>query len=199
MLAFSDGVFAIAMTLLVVGITVPVLPDASSVAQLADLLNDRTSNVISFFISFGVIGRYWVAHHQFFALLSRADSRLVGINLLYLAFIAFLPYPTALLGTYIENPLSVALYAVMVALISGLEVVLFRHAHRHGLLAEAMPADVYRWGVIGSLSPVAFFLASVPVAFASTTLAVGIWFLGIPFGILADRWKPADADRFFPT
>jgi hypothetical protein len=61
-----------------------------------------------------------------------------------------------------------------------------------------MPADVYRWGVIGSLSPVAFFLASVPVAFVSTTLAVGVWFLGIPFGILANRWKPADADRFFP-
>jgi hypothetical protein len=56
------------------------------------------------------------------------------------------------------------MYAVMVAVISGLEVVLFRHAHRHG-----------------------------------TTLAVGIWFLGIPFGILANRWKPADADRFFPS
>jgi len=87
----------------------------------------------------------------------------------------------------------------MVALISGLEVVLFRHAHRNGLLTEAMPADVYRWGVIGSMSPVVFFLASVPVAFVSTTFAVCIWFLGIPFGIFADRWKPADADRFFPA
>jgi hypothetical protein len=86
----------------------------------------------------------------------------------------------------------------MVAIVSGLEVVLFRHAHRRGLLSEEMPADVYRWGVIGSLSPVAFFLASVPVAFVSTALAVGVWFLGIPFGILANHWKPADADRFFP-
>ena len=199
MLAFSDGVFAIAMTLLVVGIAVPTLSDGGSIDELADALNDLVPNFISFFISFGVIGRYWIAHHQFFGLLARADGRLVVINLVYLGFVAFLPFPTALLGTYFENPLSVSLYAVMVAIISGLEVVLFRHAHRRGLLGEAMPADVYRWGVIGSLSPVVFFLASVPVAFASTTLAVGIWFLGIPFGILADRWKPAGADRFFPS
>ena len=197
MLAFSDGVFAIAMTLLVVGIAVPVLSDGDSIDELADALNDLTSNIVSFFISFAVIGRYWIAHHRFFSLLALADSRLVGINLVYLGFIAFLPFPTALLGTYFENPLSVAIYAVIVAIVSGLEVVLFRHAHRHGLFSEAMPADVYRWSVIGSLSPVAFFLASVPVAFASTTLAVIIWFLGIPYGIVADRWKPADADRFF--
>jgi uncharacterized membrane protein len=198
LLAFSDGVFAIAITLLVVGIAVPTLADGDSIDELADALHDLAPNFISFFISFGVIGRYWVAHHHFFALLARADGGLVGINLLYLAFIAFLPFPTALLGTYFENPLSVSLYAVMVAIVSGLEVVLFRHAHLRGLLSEEMPADVYRWGVIGSLSPVAFFLASVPVAFVSTTLAVGVWFLGIPFGILANRWKPADADRFFP-
>lgn len=199
MLAFSDGVFAIAMTLLVVGIAVPTLSDGDSIDELADALNDLAPSFISFFISFGVIGRYWIAHHQFFAMLARADGRLVGINLLYLAFVAFLPFPTALLGTYFENPLSVSLYAVMVAVISGLEVVLFRHAHLRGLLKEAMPAEVYRWGVIGSLSPVAFFLASVPVAFASTTAAVCVWFLGIPYGVIADRWKPAAADRFFAS
>jgi TMEM175 potassium channel family protein len=195
-LAFSDAVFAIAMTLLVVGIAVPTLGDSDSVHQLADALNDLVSNIVSFFISFAVIGRYWAAHHQFFALLARIDNRMIAINLVYLAFVAFLPFPTALLGTYFENPLSVAIYAVMVAIISGLEVVLFRHAHRNGLLREAMPEEVYRWGVVGSISPVVFFLASVPVAFASTTVAVCVWFLGIPYGIAADRRKPAQADRF---
>jgi uncharacterized membrane protein len=120
------------------------------------------------------------------------------MNLVYLAFVAFLPFPTALLGTYFENPLSVAIYAVMVAIVSGLEVVLFRHAHRNGLLRETMPEDIYRWGVVQSTSPVIFFLASVPVAFASTTVAVCMWLLGVPFGIVANRWKPAEADRF-PT
>src|SRR5436190_9845326 len=118
-LGFSDGVFAIAMTLPVVGIAIPTLSDGGDVGQLADALNDRVANFVSFFISFAVIGRYWAAHHQFFARLARIDNGMIAINLVYLAFIAFLPFPTGLLGKYFENPLSVALYAVVVAIVSG--------------------------------------------------------------------------------
>jgi uncharacterized membrane protein len=194
-LAFSDGVFAIAMTLLVVGIAVPTLSEGDSVDELADALNDLTSSIISFFISFAVIGRYWVAHHAFFSLLARMDRGLLGTNLTYLAFVAFLPFPTALLGKYFENPLSVGLYAVMVAAVSGMEVVQFRHAYRNDLLRRRPPPEVYRWGILVSLSPVLFFLASVPIAFISTTLAVVLWFLAVPFGIWADRRKPEGADE----
>ena len=197
-LAFSDGVFAIAMTLLVVGIAVPELKhvDKDSVHNLANALDDLVPNFVSFFISFAVIGRYWAAHHEFVGLLARIDNRLIATNLVYLAFIAFLPFPTALLGTLFENPLSVALYAVMVSIISGLEVVQFRGAQRRGLMRQKIPEDVYRWGVIQSLSPVIFFLISVPVAFVSTTLAVVLWFGGIPFAAISNRWKPEDADRY---
>jgi uncharacterized membrane protein len=195
-LAFSDGLFAIAMTLLVVGLAVPTLQDHDSVQELAHRLNDLVPNFVSFFISFAVIGRYWAAHHEFLGLLQRIDTRLIAINLVYLAFIAFLPFPTGLLGTYFENPLSVALYAVTVALVSGLEVIQFRHAHRGELMRRAIPEDVYRWGVFQSLSPVVFFVLSVPIAFASTTFAVVIWFGGIPFQVISNRWKPPGADRY---
>jgi uncharacterized membrane protein len=194
-LTFSDGMFAIAMTLLVVGIAVPTLSDGDSVDELADAINDLSSSIISFFISFAVIGRYWIAHHQFFSLLGRIDQGLVGINLVYLAFVAFLPFPTALLGNYFENPLSVAIYAGAVAIVSGMEVVLFRHAYRGGLLARPLTPEVYRWGALMSLSPVIFFAASMPVAFLNTTLAVATWFLAIPFQVVANRWKPAGADE----
>ena len=62
-LSFSDGLFAIAMTLLVVGIEVPDIPDTESVGELWDAVTDLDSSFISFFISFFVIARYWVAHH----------------------------------------------------------------------------------------------------------------------------------------
>jgi uncharacterized membrane protein len=195
-LAFSDGLFAIAMTLLVVGIGLPALTDSGSADELARALGDQQAAFISFFISFAVIGRYWVAHHQFVARLKAMDGALVAINLVYLAFIAFLPFPTDLLGSYFDNPLSVAVYAVNVAVISGLEVVLFRHAHRRGLMRERLPEDVYRWGVRESLSPVIFFLLSVPVAFIDSGLAVACWLLAIPFGLLLDRREPADAKRY---
>jgi uncharacterized membrane protein len=194
-LAFTDGLFAIAMTLLVVDLAVPVIKDTDSVHQLGDALADDTATFVSFFISFAVIGRYWIAHHTFVASLARIDRALIGLNLLYLMFIAFLPFPTALLGRYFENPLSIAIYAVNVAVVSGMEVVLFSRAQNHGLLQEKLPSDVYRFGAAMSLSPVLFFMLSIPVAFVSTTLAVCTWFLGIPLAAIAGRWKPEGADE----
>ncbi len=198
MLAFSDGLFAIAMTLLVVGIGVPKLADQDNVGDLLDALNDLLPNFISFFISFAVIGRYWLAHHDFVGRLKAMDNGLIGLNLVYLAFVAFLPFPTALLGTYFENPLSVASYAVIVAAVSAMEVVLFRHAHRRGLMSDQMPEDVYRFGVVSSLAPVLFFAISIPLSFWHTGIAVASWYLIVPFeAFVIERWRPAGADRYF--
>jgi uncharacterized membrane protein len=144
-----------------------------------------------------VIGRYWFAHHEFIGRLKAMDNGLIGLNLVYLCFIAFLPFPTGLLGNFFENPLSVATYAVAVALVSGMEVVLFRHAHRRGLMTTQMPDDVYRFGVIGSLAPVLFFLISVPLAFWHTGVAVASWLLAAPFGAILDRFKPEGAEDYY--
>src|SRR5687767_2481562 len=153
------------MTLLVVGITIPTLRRSGDEGELLRGLGDLAPEFVSFFLSFAVIGRYWVAHHQFFARVRAVDTRLIAINLVYLGFVAFLPFPTDLLGNYFDNPISIALYALTVAVVSGLEVVLFAHAHRAGLLLRAIPRDVYRWGVWVSFSPVIFFVLSVPLAF----------------------------------
>jgi uncharacterized membrane protein len=193
-LAFSDALFAIAMTLLVVGIRIPSLAHGGDESELLDKLGDLIPEFASFFISFAVIGRYWLAHHQFYSRLRTLDSGIIALNLLYLAFIAFLPFPTGLLGGYFENAVSIALYAPTVACVSFMEVVLFRHAHRDGLLESPVPEDVFRWGSVMSLSPVLFFLLSIPLAFISTVLAVACWFLAIPFQIVAQRWRPPGAD-----
>jgi uncharacterized membrane protein len=194
-LTFTDGLFAIAMTLLVVSLSVPTLSDSSSVGELADKLSDDTATFVSFAVSFAVIGRYWLAHHTYFSALARLDRGLISLNLVYLAFIAFLPFPTALLGQYFENPLSITIYAVNVAIVSGMEVVLFSYAYRHDFLERKLPQDVFRFGAAMSLAPVVFFLLSIPVAFISTTLAACMWFLGIPLAAIADRWKPEGADE----
>lgn len=195
-LALTDGVFAIAMTLLVVTIALPTLRDSGSASELLSVLNDLSPSVISFFISFAVIARYWVAHQKQFSMLARMNRPFIGLNLVYLAFIALLPFPTDLLGNYFENPISITVYAVTVAIISGMEVVLFVHAQRNGLLATALPDDVYRWGVGEATTPIAFFLVSIPVAFVSTTLAVVLWFGAVPLSIVSARRKPAEADAY---
>jgi uncharacterized membrane protein len=196
-LSFSDGLFAIAATLLVVGIAVPTINDADSVGDLADALNDQSQQFVSFAISFAVIGRYWVAHHQMFSLMRAFDRGFVSLNLVYLGFIAFVPFPTALLGEYFDNPLAVTVYAAVVAIVSGLEVLLLRHARRAGLLAKEMPDDVYRWGATLSTIPVALFAVSIPVAFIGSGWAVAIWLLNAPVGIYADRHAPEGFKDYF--
>jgi uncharacterized membrane protein len=194
-LAFTDGLFAIAMTLLVVALGIPHLDDGDNVHGLLNALHDLIPDFVSFFLSFAVIGRYWLAHHQFVALLKAMDQKFIALNLVYLAFIAFLPFPTALLGEYFSNPISVVIYAINVAIVSGMEVVLFSWAQNHDLLERKLPNDVFRFGAAMSLAPVLFFMVSIPIAFVSTVIAVCTWFLGIPLAAVAERWKPEGTDE----
>jgi uncharacterized membrane protein len=196
-LAFSDGLFAIAMTLLVVGIEVPDIADPDSIGDLADALNDLTPSFTSFVVSFLVIGRYWIAHHQMFSLLGAMDRTLISLNLVYLLLIAFLPFPTGLLGNFFDNPLAFTTYAIAMAAVSGMEVVLLRHAHRSGLLARPMSEEVFRFGALMSLSPVMFFVLSIPISFWSSEVAIITWFLGIPLGIWAERHSPPGYSEYF--
>ncbi|MEX0832939.1 MAG: TMEM175 family protein [Actinomycetota bacterium] len=191
---FTDAVFAIALTLLVVDIGIPTLRGpAGDSSTMLDALSDTLPEVISFFIAFIVIGRYWLAHHLFFGQLRAVDRPLISLNLLYLAFVAFLPWPTALVGDYEQNPISVLLLAACLAIISGLEVVQFHYAYKHNLMRQRIPPDVYRFGVIGSLTPVAVFILSAPLAFVSSTLCLTSWLVTIPIGIILDRRGPRGA------
>jgi uncharacterized membrane protein len=192
---FSDAVFAIAMTLLVVGIGIPTVRDS----QLGDALRDKESEIISFFISFVVIGAYWRSHHRFWARLNGVSSSLIIVNLFYLAAIAFTPFPTALAGKYTEEPVSIVIYAITLATASGLQAVMLWLANRDDLLFERLPPKVLRYGLAASLVPVVVFLGSIPLAFVSTTYALGSWLLIIPLELLVDRWlEPDGADELLP-
>jgi hypothetical protein len=77
-----------------------------------------------------------------------------------------------------------------------LEVALFAHAYRSGLLRRKIPPEVYRWGAEVAFSPVVFFVLSIPVAFVNTVAAVAVWFLAISLQMLVfDRRKPPRTDE----
>jgi uncharacterized membrane protein len=189
---FSDAVFAIAMTLLVVGVGVPHVADAN----LSKALTGKRPEITAFFISFVVIGSYWLAHHRFFAHLVAATPRLMLWNLVYLAAIAFTPYPTALTGIYEDQPVSVVLFAITLGVASGLEAVMFYVAHADRLFETELPFDVVRWSVLAAMIPVAVFFLSIPIAFVDTGAALLSWILIFPLEALLDRrLKPDEADE----
>jgi uncharacterized membrane protein len=107
--AFSDGVFAIAITLLTLQIAIPEDGDLSQ--ELIGVL----PNLYAFVISFLVIGTYWVAHHRLFAVVERYDYRLLWLNLLTLFFIVLLPFTTMVVAEYGDQPLAVIVYASSLA------------------------------------------------------------------------------------
>jgi uncharacterized membrane protein len=109
-LFFTDAVFAIAITLLVVDLRVP---EAVEHVVAKQELHDAISSIIGFAISFAVIGIFWVGHHSLFRYIKAFDRRLILLNLLFLGVIAFLPYPTQLLSvTSTTQTAAVVFYAV---------------------------------------------------------------------------------------
>jgi len=119
------------------------------------------------------------------------------INLVYLAAIAFMPFPTALAGSYTEDPISIVAYAVTLGVASGIEAVMLIVAHREQLFTRALPGPVLRYAVGAALVPVLLFVISIPIALVNTTWAMLSWLLIFPLEFLWDRmFKPDGASEF---
>ena len=93
--AFSDGVIAIAITLLVLTLDVPNVPNG----DLAEALGDQWRQYLAFVLSFALIGRFWIVHHRAFTL-ERFDGTLMVLNLIFLALIVVMPFATDLVAEY---------------------------------------------------------------------------------------------------
>jgi uncharacterized membrane protein len=192
--AFSDGVFAIAITLLVLGIEVPDLSGEDLEGQLNDAVGSLLdSNLVAYFIGFAVIGLFWVNHHQFFGMVERSDNRLLWTNLAFLSFISLMPFSTGLIGEYGGHRIAVVVFAVNVAVAASGLILTETAAVRSRLLGPDHPyyAGPYpRWQAWAT--PV-IFPASVPVAFLiSPEAAQWTWILTLLTGITIERHAYGD-------
>jgi uncharacterized membrane protein len=131
--AFSDGVFAIAITLLILEIKVPHLEEGES---LANALLHLWPSYGAYAFSFWVIGIFWVNHHSFFKLFRRVNHGFLLLNVLFLALISFIPFPTSVLAEYVTDPASVqnavTFYCVSLLLpvLCWLSMWLYGNAHK---------------------------------------------------------------------
>ena len=182
---FSDAVMAIAITLLVIDLRLPDLPSGATDADLRAVLIELAPRLLAFFLSFAVIGLWWVSHHRFFGSVLRLDSWLVVLDLAFLGAIAFLPFPTSILGTSVL-PTSVALYALTNAVIGYLLVGLRTYADRKALIDPVVPLDLYRRRTTRAALAPTVFAASIPIAYVAPIAAAWSWNL-VWIGILISR------------
>ena len=164
--AFSDGVFAIAITLLILNVKIP---QANEVPEhvLHHVFKSAIPKLIGFGFSFLVIGVFWVSHHRIFAFAKIIDSNLLWMNIVYLMFVAVIPFPAGLLA---ENPFAsetIIIYSATLFVIALMHFVLFEYVIRNEHIRHhEFTRDVYlsaqKTAIVG---PVCYVLAGVASPF----------------------------------
>jgi uncharacterized membrane protein len=174
----SDGVFAIAITLLILDIRVPDIPENLVASELPRELLSLWPKYLGYFLSFVGISSFWLIHHSIFRPIRAYDRNLLYLNFLFLMLVAFVPFPTSLLGEYGNHQLPVAVYATTLAVGRLLLTALYWYSTRDGrLLDEPQDPATVRFFLIRGLTIPAIFLLSIAVSFFSVSAAIWTWLI----------------------
>jgi uncharacterized membrane protein len=193
---FSDAVFAIAITLLVLSFRLPQVPSHGARAHLLDALTDETGTFIGFAVSFYVIARFWITHHRLSIWLRHVDSTFIALNLVLLASVVFLPFPTEVLGVYGNTRTAVVFYGLAMTVTGVLSTAVWQYASSRGLMDQRL-TPAWRRGVwVRGLSVPVVFASSIPIAFVSTSAAQYWWILLVLQRGVLRRWLPGSDEPF---
>jgi len=192
--AFSDGVFAIAATLLVLDLHVKAKP-----GQLASALGHEWPHYATFAVSFLTIGIIWVNHHGQFERIARVDRPLLFFNLLLLMFVVLIPFPTELLATYLhagsDQHVAAAVYSATLLVMGMCFAVSWRYAAAHDHLltraiSKAELGALIRRNAVGQ----GIYVLAVGFAFVSAPVCLGLCALAAVYYTLPGRLPEGDRD-----
>lgn len=198
--ALTDGVFAIAITLLVIEIGVPSVEAGESLARA---ILDQWPSYAAYTVTFFLVGAYWVNHHRMFTLLKGVNHTFLLLNVLFLMAIAIIPFPNALLAEYTQEPslrsVAAAVYGLaMLALAVLFNAVWWYAARRATLLREdcnqVLVRKVLRSYLVGPL----LYLIGVILALVQPIASL-VLFVLVPFGYLAEGPVKQVAQGYLPT
>jgi uncharacterized membrane protein len=187
LLALADGVFAIAITVLVLNVGVR---DGLDDAALRQALRDTVPELLAYGLSFAVIAALWRDHRRLFGRVSQVDELLTRLALLGMGLVALLPFPTTLLAEYGGRSQSVAIYAAAVAVVDAVHLAMLRYVASCPRLASTpLPAADVRLLTVDLGSTIVVFLASVPIAYASASAAKWCWLVLVPVKLAVGRLR----------
>ena len=132
--ALADGIFAIAMTLLVLNLALP--QAGKELTGLHSLLLGQVDNLFCYALSFVLLAVFWIRHHQQFDFIKRTDGKHLWINILFLMFVALIPFSTSLVGDYPEKPLAEVFFGSNIFMLSMLLLCSWTYATNHHRLVD---------------------------------------------------------------
>jgi uncharacterized membrane protein len=186
---FSDAVFAIAATLLVLSISFSFRLEPPELdRKLWREFGDVLPQVLTYALSFFVIARLWLGHHRMFKMIRRIDGRFTSLNLVMLGLVALLPFPTEVFGNYPNDRPALIVYCVAVSAPGIVSALMFQYAAQDNRLIN--PATPREWVIhsqLRALSIPAVFLTSIPISFVAVGLAQLWWLWMAPLRIYFTR------------
>jgi uncharacterized membrane protein len=176
--AFSDGVFSIAITLLVLNLRIPIVPQSELPGELLNQLGKQWPSLLSYILSFVIIGIYWIAHHNMFHYIKRSNRPFLWINILLLMCVAFIPFPAGLLGQYPQQRISVIIYASSLILTNLMLSLLWWYAtSNHRLVDQDIDAHFVRTVNRRNMTAPVVYLVSIGLSFLSPLASLIVFFL----------------------
>jgi TMEM175 potassium channel family protein len=177
---FSDAVFAFAATLLVLKIDLPQISGGNIEPQLAIALFSLWPSYFVNIVSFLIIGYYWLNHHAIFGFIKRLNQTVVWINLIFLIFVSFIPFPVDLYGSYPTVPLIDVFYSASLALVGYfLAFIWWYAADHHRLISKSLSDTQIRYYLARILIAPIVFTFSIPLVYIHPVLAQVSWLLVI--------------------
>ena len=181
--AFSDGVFAIAITLLVLEIAVPAIEEIHSSTDALRGIGHEWPVYLAYFVSFMTIGAVWIEHSALVDALDHIDGVFMRLNLVLLLFAAFLPFPTRMMSEWDGNVpaerVAVVFYGIVLLVMTVMLLVLGRHAEREGLFGDDMADERKEEARVKyQLTPslIAYVVAAI-LGFLSPRLGISLYLL----------------------
>jgi uncharacterized membrane protein len=189
--ALTDGVFAIVMTLLVLEIGVPEIAESSLHAELPRRLLELWPKLLSYGISFIILGMFWYLHYISFHHIKRSDNGLIWLNIFFLMFIALIPFSTSLFGSYVEEQLPLVIYAINIVLASVMRFIMWTYATRkHRLVDRDISPRLLKWDRLISIVLFLIFMLMIGVSFINVAAARPIFALLGVFGLsMSFMWR----------
>jgi len=191
LLAFSDAIFAFAITLLALDVRLPDLPAGVTNAQLGDALAQLAPKIFAYAVTFAVVGLFWLSHWRRFQFIAHVDEPLLLVNLVLLGFVALLPFPTAVLGAHGDLPAATVLYVVNLSAVGLLGSASWFVASRRGLVRPDVSRSDELFGLLRGLPVPIVMLGSLALLRFGTSVVELSWLLIFPVQSLIRRFVRA--------
>ena len=186
---FSDAVFAIVVTLLVLELKVPHIKNALDMEEVKHELLHKLPIFYSWVISFFFVTIMWLHHHNIMNMITHADYGAVWINTFLLFFICLLPFPTALMGEYPEQPLFVMFWGITVSLTSCMLVWFYHYTTKHYLSDNFDKATVRKNVRLSAFAAPVIYMVGASMAYVDTTISFVVYAL-VPLLYITPLDKP---------